>query len=419
MLVPNQLRDSINPAYQLGEITGKDNSGYISERFGLWPHFDEADLLPVMEILTSGRVNRWTGEQNTLFEQEFADYCGSKYAIAVFNGTIALEMALAALDIGAGDEVITTCRTFIASASSIVMRGAKPVLADIDPISQNITAETIKPLINNNTKAIICVHHAGWPCDMESISGLVKTHNLKIIEDCAQSHGAEYRGKMTGSFGDISAFSFCQDKIITTGGEGGLVLTDDEALYQKMWAYKDHGKDYSAVYERSHPIGFRWLHETFGTNFRMTEIQAALGRVALRKLPKWLEKRRTFANLYNQSFKDTPALRLTIAGSEINHAYYKYYCFIRPELIKPDWDIIRIIENINAHGVPVMSGSCWNISEEVAFKQAGWNVPADKLPNAHSLKDTSLLLLLHPTLTEEDIVKAAEIVKNVISEASM
>jgi dTDP-4-amino-4,6-dideoxygalactose transaminase len=231
-----------------------------------WPSFTPEEADAVQKVLLSNKVNYWTGTEGREFEKEFAAYCGAKHAIALTNGTVALELALFALGIGPGDEVITTSRTFIASASCIVMRGATPVIADVDPVSQNVTAETIRPLITPRTRAIIAVHLAGWPCDMDPILALAREHGLKVIEDCAQCHGATYKGRPVGSLGDVAAFSFCQDKIMTTGGEGGMLTTRDTALWERAWAFKDHGKSFDAVYNRQHPPGFRWLHESFGTN---------------------------------------------------------------------------------------------------------------------------------------------------------
>lgn len=390
---------------------------YLNERFSMWPHFDEKDTKKVSEILLSGKVNRWTGEENILFETEFSRYIGAKYAIAVANGTLALELALVALDIAPGDEVITTCRTFIASASSVVMRGATPVIADVDPITQNITAETIKPLITNKTKAIICVHHAGWMCDMEAIMPLAEEHGIKVIEDCAQAHGACIKYRPAGTWGDIAAFSFCQDKIMTTGGEGGMVMTKDEELYKKMWEFKDHGKGYDAVFNREHPEGFRWLHDSFGSNYRMTEIQAALGRLALKKLPEWVDTRNKYAHILNTAFCDFSGLQVTIPPDNVYHAYYKYYVLLEPEALKEGWDRERIVSEINSAGVPCMGGSCWNITEEKAFKDIGGTKTAQELPGAAFLKDRSLMFLVHPTLEIDDIHLTIEAVANVMAQA--
>lgn len=386
--------------------------------FAPWPFFDKDEIESVTAVLRSGKVNYWTGAEGREFEKEFATYSNCKHAIALANGTVALELALYALGIGPADEVITTCRTFIASASCIVMRGAKPVLADVDPVSQNITADTIRPLITSHTKAIICVHLAGWPCDMDPIMELAKEHGLKVIEDCAQAHGATYKGKPVGSLGDVAAFSFCQDKIMTTGGEGGMLTTNDEALWRKAWEFKDHGKSYDAVYNRQHPPGFRWLHESFGTNWRMTEMQSAIGRIQLRKLPEWTRIRNHHAAILTECFLNIPALRVTPVPSDIGHAMYKYYVFVRPEMLGVGWNRDRIMNAVNAEGVSCFSGSCSEIYREKAFIDAGYG-PPDSLPVAKELGETSLMFLVHPTLTEGDMLDMCEAVKKVFANTEM
>src|SRR5580700_8151474 len=323
-----------------------------STAFAPWPWFDEEVIEAAMQPLRSGKVNYWTGDEGKQFEAEYAASIGCRHAIAVANGTVALELALYALGIGSGDEVIVASRTFIASASCVVMRGATPVMADVDRDSQNITADTVRAAITPRTKAIIAVHLAGWPCDMDAILSVAREHNLKVIEDCAQAHGAQYKGRPVGSMGHINAFSFCQDKIMTLGGEGGLVTTNDTALWSAAWAYKDHGKSYDAVYNRTHPDGFRWLHERFGTNWRITEMQSALGRVLLRKLPEQVERRRRNAAVLTDCFSDISALRAPRIPASVTHAYYKYYVFLRPERLRPDWGLHRIQEAIIAEGIP-------------------------------------------------------------------
>ncbi|SRR5579883_162590 len=384
--------------------------------FPSWPIFAEDEILKVSSILRSGKVNYWTGQEGKLFETEFAKAIGTNYAIALMNGTVALEAALAALDIGPGDEVITTPRTFIASASSAVMRGAIPVLADVDPDSQNITAESIKKVITPKTKAIIVVHLAGWPCEMDSILELAKKNNLYVIEDCAQALGAKYKDRYIGNWGDIAAFSFCQDKIITTGGEGGMITTNNKKIWQKIWSLKDHGKDYDTVH-REHPPGFRWLHHSFGTNWRMTELQAAIGRIQLAKLSTWINLRRHHAALLTEHFKTIPAFRMTAPPLHIEHAYYKYYVFIVPEKLKMGWDRDRIMNAVNAQGVPCFSGSCSEIYLEKAFTDLNWG-PKERLPHAKKLGETSLMFLVHPTLTEEHMFKTISVVKEIMKEAS-
>lgn len=383
-----------------------------------WPLFEQDEVQAVTEVLQSGKVNYWTGEEARLFEREYAEYLGVQHAIALHNGTLALELALYAFGIGAGDEVITTARTFIASASAAVMRGCVPVIADIDPVSQNITAETVRPLVTERTRAIIAVHLAGWPCDMDSIMELARQHNLIVIEDCAQAHGAFYKGRPVGSIGHAGAFSFCQDKIMTTGGEGGLLALNDTKVWKKAWAYKDHGKSYDAVYHREHAPGFRWLHESFGTNWRMLEVQAAIGRSQLRKLPDWIERRRANADILTNRLSKHEALRVTIPDSDFYHSYYKYYMFVRPERLSEGWDRDRVMNAISGQGVPCFSGSCSEIYLEKAFTDAGYG-PESRLPVAQELGETSLMFLVHPTLSELDMHRMADIVDIVMAQAQL
>jgi hypothetical protein len=296
------------------------------------------------------------------------------------------------------------------------MRGAVPVIADVDPVSQNITAETIRAVLTPRTKAIVCVHLAGWPCDMDAIMKLAEEKGLYVIEDCAQAHGARYKGRPVGSFGHMAAFSFCQDKIMTTGGEGGMLVMDDEALWKKAWAFKDHGKSWDAVYVRKHEPGFRWLHDSFGTNWRMTEIQAAIGRVQLRKLDAWVAMRRGHAERLTACFQQIPALRVTLPGEDIFHSYYKYYVFVRPEMLRDGWSRDRIMNEIVNQGVPCYSGSCSEIYREKAFTDAGYG-PENRLPVAQELGETSLMFLVHPTLTDEEIGKTCAVVEEVMGKA--
>lgn len=381
-----------------------------------WPVHEEDEVEAVCGVLKSGCTNYWTGLQGREFEKEFASFIGTGFAVALMNGTVALEAALYALGVGPGDEVITSCRTFIASASCIVMRGATPILADVDEETQNLTVESIAACITPRTKAIIVVHLAGWPADMEAILALARKHHLRVIEDCAQAHGAQFKGRYVGSWGDVAAFSFCQDKIITTGGEGGMVVTNDEELWQKMWAFKDHGKNFMKVYHQKHPPGFRWLHDSFGTNWRMTEIQAAIGRVQLKKLPHWLEIRKRNAAILTQCFENQVGLRVTKPPKELIHAYYKYYVFLEVAQLKAGWNRDRIMQEVNARGVPCYSGTCSEIYLEQAFKNGSFSLGTPK-PVAKRLGETSLMFLIHPTLTEVDMRKAAAALLAVLGEA--
>ena len=384
--------------------------------FPPWPIFGEDEIRAVGEVLAGGRVNYWTGDACRRFEEEFAVFTGTQHAISLANGTLALELALFALDIGPGDEVIVPARTFIASASCVVARGAVPVVADIDPVSQNLTADAVRQKLTSRTRAIIAVHLAGWPCDMDPIMALARERGIKVVEDCAQAHGATYKGRSVGSLGDCAAFSFCQDKIMTTGGEGGMLVTDDAGLWEKAWAYKDHGKSYEAVFNRDHPPGFRWLHESFGSNFRLTEMQAAIGRLQLGKLPQWLQARRSNAAMLDQGFAAIPGLRVTRPPNGIGHAYYKYYAFVAPEKLAPGWDATRINEAVNAEGVPCFAGSCSEIYLERAFVNRGWG-PPERLPTARQLGDTSLMFMLHPTLGESEMTDTIRAVSKVMRAA--
>jgi dTDP-4-amino-4,6-dideoxygalactose transaminase len=380
-----------------------------------WPCYPDDEVEAAAAVLRSGKVNYLQGQEGREFEREFAAYVGCKYAIALANGTVALELALQVLGIGAGDEVVVTPRTFIASASCAVLRSAKPVFADVDPDSQNITAESIRRVLTPRTRAIISVHLAGWPCDMDLIMELAEEHGLKVIEDCAQAHGATYKGRPIGSIGDVGAFSFCQDKIITTGGEGGMLTTNDAGTWERAWSFKDHGKSYDAYYVCQHPPGYRWFHESFGTNWRLTEMQSAIGRAELRKLPEQSQKRRQLAAILDEELAGIPALRLTIPPPEICHAYYRYYAFLRPHRLRPGWTRNLVTDAITAEGVPCITGTCGEIYLEKAFPPE--LRPAKPLPVAEDLARTSIMLQVHPTLSESDIRDACAAVRKVLSVA--
>ncbi|MCG8450162.1 MAG: DegT/DnrJ/EryC1/StrS aminotransferase family protein [Pirellulales bacterium] len=381
-----------------------------------WPEFDEEQIAAATEVLRSGRVNYWTGDEGRRFEAEFAEYTGCKHAVAVANGTVALELALLATGVGEGDEVIAPPRTFIATASSVVARGARPVFADVDPRSQNITAESIAEHVTARTKAIIVVHLAGWPADMDPIMQLAKRHGLMVIEDCAQAHGACYKGRPIGSLGHVGAFSFCQDKIMTTAGEGGMLVTNSETFWRKAWSYKDHGKSYQAVYQQEHPPGFRWVHENFGTNMRMTEVQAAVGRIALRRLPSWVEMRRRNAALLTEAFASLAAVQIPAPPADVYHSYYKFYALLNLDYLRPGWDRDRIAQAITSSGVPCFSGSCSEIYLEKAFPAE--LRPAQRLSSARQLGERSLMFLVDPTLAEQKIRTTAEIASRVLGNAS-
>jgi dTDP-4-amino-4,6-dideoxygalactose transaminase len=394
--------------------------------FSSWPSFTTEEADAVREILLLNKVNYWTGIECREFEKEFAAWCGTSYAVALSNGTLALDVSLKALGVGPGDEVVVTPRTFIASISCVVNAGATPVFADVESDSGNISAATIAKVLKPRTKAVICVHLAGWPCDMDPIMELAQRHGLFVIEDCAQAHGARYKGRSVGAIGHIGAWSFCQDKILTTGGEGGMVTTKDESLWRAMWSYKDHGKSYEAVYEKQHAPGFRWVHESFGTNWRMLEMQGVIGRIQLRRMADWTAKRtanaeaiwdacRSFAAVRVPLFVCDPILCDTDCSkrSGCAHAHYKCYVYVQTSQLADGWTRDNILEAINTQGVPCYTGSCSEAYLEKAFDGTGWR-PVERFPVARELGETSLMFLVHPTLTQSEIDKTCQVLKGVL-----
>jgi dTDP-4-amino-4,6-dideoxygalactose transaminase len=385
--------------------------------FSPWPSYSPEEIAAVSEVLASGRVNYWTGDLCRRFEDAFAAYVGTRYAVALANGTLALDVALKALGIGPGDDVIVTPRTFIASVSSAVLAGARPVFADVDRETQNITAATIAAVLTPQTKAVIPVHLAGLPCDMDPIMALARERSLFVIEDCAQAHGATYKGRSVGAIGDIGAWSFCQDKIMTTGGEGGMVTTNSQALWSAMWSFKDHGKSWQGVYEREHPAGPRLVHDSFGTNARMLEIQAAIGLVQLERMPQWLARRGEIAGRVAAALRRHDVVRVPEVSPDMRHAYYRLYAFVNPDRLASGWSRDRIITEIVARGVPCQHGSQSEVYREAAFDGIGWR-PAERLPVARELGETGLAFLVHPTLTDAEVARTCAVVDEVLGLAA-
>jgi dTDP-4-amino-4,6-dideoxygalactose transaminase len=388
-----------------------------------WPSYNLEELDAVADVLGSNRVNYWTGQQCREFERDFAAWSGAQKAIAVSNGTLALDLALQGLRVGAAyggkptDEVIVTPRTFIASISCVVNAGAIPVFADVDKDSGLMTAETIAAVLTDNARAIVAVHLAGWPCEMDSILQLAAERNLRVIEDCAQAHGALYKGRSVGSIGNVGAWSFCQDKIMTTGGEGGMVTCDDETLWSRMWSFKDHGKSWDAVYNREHAPGFRWLHESIGTNWRMLEMQAAIGRIQLQRMEAWTSRRKHIASRLTEVLGEfATGIRVPLPPADLRHAYYRLYAYVTLEGLKPGWSRDRIVQECSDAGAPVYQGSCSEVYLEKAFDGTGWR-PASRLPVARELGETSLMFLTHPTITDEQLDGYCNKIREVIRRA--
>lgn len=381
-----------------------------------WPAFDEDDLEAARAVLASGKVNYWTGEQGRLLEAEFAAAVDTRHAVLVSNGTVAIELALRAVGVRPGDEVIVPAATFIATASAVVACGARPVVVDIDPNSQCLTAATVEPAITARTAAVVVVHLAGHPADVQPILDVAARHGLRVVEDCAQAHGARYRGRAVGSLGDIAAWSFCQDKIMTTAGEGGAITTSDAELWRRCWEFKDHGKNWSRMREPNPANFFRWLHDSFGTNARMTEIQAAVGRSQLRRLGRWVKLRNANAQVLSEALRDQPAVRLSPPPADVSHAYYKFYVHLRPDRLAPGWTRDRFTAAVTAEGVPCLHGGCTEIYRERAFRA----VPGtpSRLPVAAELGRTSVMLLVHPTLSPRDLADTATALRKVLRVAT-
>ena len=383
-----------------------------------WPVFDDEQIAAVTGVLRSGKVNAWTGPDVRAFEEEFADHTGTAHAIAMANGSVTLDAALRALDLQPGDEVIVSPRSFVVSASCVLLAGGRPVFADVDPDSGNITPETIAPLISDRTRGIIPVHLGGWPCDMEGIMSLAADHGLWVIEDCAQSHGARIGDRVLGGFGTLGSYSFCQDKIMSTGGEGGMIVTDDDALYDRIWSFKDHGKDRALVFAPNPAPGFRWLHAAgAGTNLRMTGPSAAIGRVQLRRLPEWHERRRANAARLARALGQAPALRVPQPPAGVTAAWYRFYAYLRPEALATGWNRDRVLAEAAARGVTIFSGSCSEVYREATFADPA-NHPPAPLPVAAQLGETSLAFLVDPTWTEAELDQVASTLLEVLSDGA-
>jgi dTDP-4-amino-4,6-dideoxygalactose transaminase len=396
----------------------------LDTSFSPWPCFTEEEAAAVATLLQSNRVNYWTGDEGRNFEREFASWVGCNHAIAVANGTVALDLALHGLAIGSAnggspdDEVVVTPRTFLASVSSIVAAGAVPVFADVEFDNGNLSAASIKLVLTERTRAIVVVHLAGWPADMDPIMALAEAHGIKVIEDCAQAHGARYRGRSVGSIGHVGAWSFCQDKVMTTGGEGGMVTTNDRDCWSRMWSFKDHGKSWEAVYERDHKPGFRWLHESFGTNWRMLEMQAVIGRIQLGRMATWTARRTQIAARYYSQLRRYPnAVRTPLPGEDVSHAFYRLYAYVQPDGLNAGWTRDRIVAEVVDLGVPLFQGTCSEVYLEKAFDGTGFR-PKNRLPIARELGETSLMFLTHPTLTDPELDHFSSVIGSVLAQAT-
>jgi len=376
-----------------------------------WPFYDDDEIAAVNDVLLSGRVNQWGGQYVHRFQEFLASRVGVPHAIAVANGSLALELALRSFGIGPGDEVIVTSRSFIASASCVSIVGARPIFADVDWDSGNISAASIEPHISENTKAIIPVHLGGWPCDMPQIMALAERHDLIVIEDCAQAIGAEIDGNSVGSFGHASIFSFCQDKIISTGGEGGAVCFNSSDAWLKAWSYKDHGKDWQITHQTDNTPWFKYLHMSIGTNMRMTEMQAAIGIIQLGKLDNWLKIRHKNAMIWRDGLKGCHALRIPIPSADIKHAYYRFYVYMEPENLRNPDKLNELRFGLQKANVKVANVSCPELYREPAFA----SMAVSERPVAAELGRTNLAFLTHPTLDQIELKEKAKMAADILN----
>ncbi len=369
-----------------------------------WPTFAEDEIEAVARVLRSGKVNQWTGPEVFAFERACEAKFGGGPGIALANGSVALELILKAFGIGPGDEVIVTPRSFVASAFCVMLLGATPVFADVEADSGNISPATVAPLINARTKAIIPVHLAGWPVDIEGLMALAAPRGIKVIEDCAQAHGATIDGRSVGDFGDAAAFSFCQDKIISTGGEGGYISIRDEAAAARAWSFKDHGKNRAKMAApATNPGVFKWVHDSVGTNWRLTGPQAAIGIAQLAKLDAWTEARTRNAAIWAAALEGVSGISVPMPDARLRHAFYKFYFYL--EAAEADAARLRaqILQQAAAEGIRLFSGSCSEMYREEAFAA----LPAPDCPVARRMSGNALMVEVHPTLRTDLVEQRA------------
>lgn len=389
-----------------------------------YPYYPPELIKRVNKILKSGKVNYWTGNEGLSFEKEFSRYVGNKYSIAVSNGSVALEIALKALSLKKNDEIIVTPRSFIISASCVLNLGLKPVFSDVD-LNGNLCLNGIKKSYTKKVKAIILVHLNGLPCDMDPIINFAKKNKIKIIEDCSQAHGAIYKNEPVGSFGDISTWSFCQDKIISTGGEGGMISTNNKQVWKKCWSLKDHGKNYYSVFYKKHKLGFRWLHDENGTNYRMTEMQAVIGRYQLKNLNAQIRKRNQIAKKVLNSLKLFWSKYRLISkpnfecGSCIKknfkkdckncvHAFYRLNFYAK---LKRN-DKLLLLKYMQKKNINCNEGPCPEIYKEKIFKRLKI-YPSKKLTNAVELGNKSIAYHINPFTKLEKLERDIKNLKNI------
>jgi dTDP-4-amino-4,6-dideoxygalactose transaminase len=340
-----------------------------SKKIG-WPNFDEKAIAAVEEVLRSGKVNYWTGTKGMLFEKQFAEWQGSKYAVSVATGTAALHVGLSALGIGPGDEVIVPSYTFIASSFSIIQAGAIPRFADVNIDDHCISIESAEKLVNHRTKAIMPVHLYGNVCDMDKINAFASKHKLFVIEDNAEAFGGSFNGRKTGTLGDIAGCSFCQNKTFTTGGEGGMITTDNEEYAWIARSFRDHGYDVRqrlSLLELEQKLPY--IHNMVGWNYRMTEMQSAIGLAELERMDNWnMPTRHRNAHIIIDKVKDLPQVLFAPVDTEKRRNGWFVMAFSL-DIENMKCDIKQFVDAVVEEGAPVWKVFWPQCHTEQAFQQ--------------------------------------------------
>jgi len=370
------------------------------------------------DVLRSGKVDYDSGPQGRLWEEEFAARVQCHMAVAVVHGRLAMEMALGTLGLGRGDKVIISSRGAVVATASVAALEAEPVFADVDATSQTLSAQTIRPMIESRTRAVVVRHFAGWPCSMDEILQLAARHRLWVIEDCSQALSATYRGQPVGSFGHLSVFDFRQDMILSTGGEGGMIVANDEKLKERLEEFQYRGKTARRFRSRQGAAAIYITKDTAETKGRMTEMQAAIGRAMLSKLDAMADVRRHHAKTLDAHLGRLPGLRVDPPPSHIGHAYHGYYVFVRPERLKAGWRRDRIVQALQAEGIPCSGGP----PPETVYEKPANGAPVRprrRPPVVRELEETALLLPIHSQLAARDIQDICRALEKVLHTATV
>ena len=377
-------------------------------KFSEWPKYSKFEIAEASKVIKSGKVNYWTGSKCTEFEELYKKKFKLNYAISVANGSVALDAAVSVLNLTSKDEVIVTSRSYVSTASCLQSTKAKVIFADVDLNSQNISIQDLSKKISIRTKAIICTHLAGWPANILEIKKIINNKKIKIIEDCSQAHGARIQKKYVGSFGDIAVWSFCNDKIISTLGEGGMIACKDRILWKKLWAYKDCGKNYDKIFQKKKNNLFKWVHDYKGTNLRMTEVQAAVGIIQLKKLENMINKRKFNCDYIWKNIKKNNFIFVPKIDKDIFHSGYRCYLTTKNNKIRNN-----LIKYLNQFGIDANQGSCPEIYKERRFYNK--QQKSIFLKNANKLGKISISLPSHHLISKKQLLHITSTINDFIN----